>query len=532
MSKTLALATPTLFCLILLAPRSAAPQPPSVERRPLQFQVTSPAERLEMIVNTSRILATERNIPRLLVENPAILRANPISPNQVQISAVKAGFTNLTLWDDAGKEHSIDVLVFGDARELENLLMTEFPDATLRVRPLAGSVVISGYVPRADMVHSIILMAQDYYPNVINNITVGGVQQVLLHVKLMEVSRTKLRRLGFDWAYFNGNDGVVQDVAGLIASYAVAPGAQQVVGTGNETLAFGIINNGQSFFGFLDALRQHNLAKVLAEPTLVTVSGRPASFSVGGEFPILVPQSLGTVSIEYRQFGTRVDFVPIVLGNGRVRLEVRPQVSEVDPSRSVSIAGTTVPGLRTRWVDTGVEMNAGQTLALAGLLQNQVEAQNRGLPWVSDLPWVGAAFRRVEEQNNEVELLILVTPEFVDGLDPHEAPRCGPGQTTTSPPDVDFYWRGYLEVPPCCPDGSGNNCRHEFGPAGGEPLPAPGGLESPTPGASSYGGVSASVRDNRARSPQAAYGPQRAVQSSMRSEPPRLIGPVGYDALP
>ncbi|MGE3778955.1 MAG: type II and III secretion system protein family protein, partial [Pirellulaceae bacterium] len=314
-----------------------------VGRQPLHFQVEHPVERLEMIVNTSRILGCEYNIPELMIDNENIVRAKPISTNQVQLSALKPGFTTLTLFDDQKNEHAIDVLVYGDARELENLLMTEFPEASLRVRPLATSVVITGYVPRAELVHRIIQIAEDYYPTVINNITVGGVQTILLHVKLMEVSRTKLRRLGFDWANFNGNDSIIQKSAGLIGAYSMVPGAQSVTSTGGETAAFGIITDANSFFGFLDALKQNNLVKVLAEPTLVAVNGRPASFSSGGEFPILVPQSLGTISIQYRQFGTRVDFVPIAIGNGRVRLEVRPQVSEIDPARSVVINNTTVP---------------------------------------------------------------------------------------------------------------------------------------------------------------------------------------------
>jgi pilus assembly protein CpaC len=362
-------------------------QAQTVGRQPIHFQVSSPVERLEMIVNTSRIINCEYKIPELMIDNDSIVRAKPISPNQVQLSALKPGFTTLTLFDEAKKEHSLDVLVYGDARELENLLMTEFPEASLRVRPLAASVVITGYVPRAELVSRIVRMAEDYYPQVINNITVGGVQTILLHVKLMEVSRTKLRRLGFDWANFNADDSVVQKASGLVSQYSLIPGAQTVTSSGGETIAFGIINGANSFFGFIEALKQNNLVKVLAEPTLVAQSGRAASFSSGGEFPILVPQSLGTISIQYRQFGTRVDFVPLVLGNGRVRLEVRPQVSEIDPTRSVTINNTTVPGLRSRWVDTAVEMNAGQTLALAGLIQTQVEAESRGIPWLSDLPW-------------------------------------------------------------------------------------------------------------------------------------------------
>lgn len=504
--------------------------------QPVHFQVSKSVDRLDMIVNTSRILTTEHKIPRLLVENQSIVRAQPISPNQVQLSAVKAGFTTLTVWDEKDTEHTIDVLVYGDARELENLLATEFPEASLRVRPLATSVVITGYVPRADMVSRIVRMAEDYYPSVINNISIGGGQQVLLHVKLMEVSRTKLRRLGFDWANFNADDSIVQHASGLINAYSLTPGAQAVTTARGETVAFGIVNDANSFFGFIDALRQYNLVKVLAEPTLVTVSGRPASFSSGGEFPILVPQSLGTLSIEYRQFGTRVDFVPIVLGNGRIRLEVRPQVSEVDPSRSVTINSTTVPGLRTRWVDTGVEMKAGQTLALAGLIQNQIEAQNRGIPYLADLPWIGNAFRHVQEQNNEIELLVLVTPEFVEALDPEEVPPCGPGQLTTSPDDVDLYLRGYLEVPMCCDDGSCANCQRTgyfdgYPAAGGgyehtpEPLTAqPISTSSPATG---------TIRDSRApqvpgrvTTPTPASGGSR---SSSATPPPTLIGPSGYD---
>jgi pilus assembly protein CpaC len=503
-----------------------------VGRQPVHFEVSAPVERLEMIVNTSRILTTEHNIPRLLVENEAIVRAKPIAPNQVQLSAVKAGFTNLTVWDEKGQEHTIDVLVYGDARELENLLMTEFPDATLRVRPLQGSVVISGYVPRAEMVSRIVRMAEDYYPSVINNLTVGGVQQILLHVKLMEVSRTKLRQMGFDWANFNADDSLIVNAAGLISSYSLAPGAQSVTSTGGETVAFGIVNGENAFFGFLEALRQHNLVKVLAEPTLVTVSGRPASFSSGGEFPIIVPQSLGTVSIEYRQFGTRVDFVPIVLGNGRVRLEVRPQVSEVDPSRSVTIANTTVPGLRTRWVDTAVEMNAGQTLALAGLIQNQVESENKGIPFLADLPWLGAAFRRVEEQNNEIELLVLVTPEFVDSLEPHQVPPCGPGQLTTNPCDTDLYFRGYLEVPKCC-DGVGcGECQDGFGTFGGEPVLQGIYHEKEMHAVPTVDPVSATVADRQYRT--MPYSPSHAASNQRQAgsqDEPTLIGPIGYDDL-
>ena len=206
MSNTRLLAIVTVLGSLLLTGSFGRPAwsqstvRPVTGRQPLKFKISETSQRLEMIVNTSRIITTDHKIPQVLVENETVIRAQPISANQVQISALRTGFTSLTVWDDKDQEFTIDILVLGDARELENLLITEFPNATLRVRPLASSVVVSGYVPQVDMVSRIITMAEDYYPSVINNMTVGGVQQILLHVKVMEVSRTKLRKMGFDWA--------------------------------------------------------------------------------------------------------------------------------------------------------------------------------------------------------------------------------------------------------------------------------------------------------------------------------------------
>jgi pilus assembly protein CpaC len=164
-----------------------------------------------------------------------------------------------------------------------------------------------------------------------------------------------------------------------------------------------------------------------------------------------VPQSLGTVSIEYRPYGTELDFVPIVMGNGIIRLELRPRVSEPDPALSVTINGTTVPALTIREVDTGVEMRAGQTLAIAGLVQTRSQVEKRGVPWLKDVPYVGVVFSRKQSRENEVETLIMVTPHLVDAMDACEVPHCLPGTRTTVPNDKELYWKQYVEVPKCCP---------------------------------------------------------------------------------
>ena len=360
----------------------------------------------------------------------------------------KAGVTQVNIWDEQGNIHSIDVTVFGDVQELARLLHDTFPKAALRVRPVSTGVIISGYVDDADEQNQIIRVAQNYFPEVINHVTVGGVQQVLLQVRVMEVSRTKLRTLGIDMAAVLENGSSVAVAGAGIMTTAPFSAANTIASTGKQTIPFRVANNGDNFFGFIEALKQNNLAKVLADPNIVTESGRPAFMNAGGEFPVLVPQSLGTVSVEYRRFGTQVDFVPIVMGNGIIHLEVRPRVSEIDDTRSITVNGTQVPGLTVREFDVGVNMRAGQTLAIGGLVYTRHNNSVRGIPVLMDTPVVGGFFRRTSVQENEIELLVMVTPQLVDGLDPAEvAGMTRPGTQTTGPNDAQAYVRGQIEIP-------------------------------------------------------------------------------------
>ena len=534
-----------LACLILsgatlgLVPVASAQV---VGAQSVKFMVKGPAEQLEMTVNTSRVLEFDFDVPKLLVNNPDLVRVVPIAPKSVQLSALKSGVTQLNVWDDAGNVTSVDLTISADIEELKSILKSLFPDAALTLRPLNSSMYISGFVPKQEQVSAIVAVTRDYFPNIINNMTVGGVQKVLLHVKVMEVSRTKLRAAGFDWAQLSSGSFITQSSSGLLQ----APGV--LTGNTGATYRFGIVDGGSQFYGFLELLQQKDLAKLMAEPTLTTLSGRPASFNVGGEVPIPLQQALGVTTVEYREFGTNIDFVPIVLGNGSIRLEVRPQVTEIDPSLRDQVTG--VPGFRSRRADTAVEMKAGQTMAIAGLVYNRVEATSRGTPWLADLPWAGAAFRRVQERVNEVELVILVRPEFADAMDPCDLPPCGPGQLTTSPTDVELYWRGYVEVPK-------GNC----GPAGCGPE-GPAMIENQGP-AQTYEEIAppkaipmspqARRTSPPAAAPQTNFAPIRNVANSgsQRSNPqnrdsaysrgangqkgpatqPALIGPLGYDDL-
>lgn len=422
--------------------------------------ITQATQRLELTVNTSRILTLDKRVPKMVVNNPELVSVTPISANQVQIAAKKPGVTQINLWDEDDQVYTVDLTIYGDVRELQDALKRLFPESSVKVLRLTNSLVLEGFVERPEAVSPIVRLAEDYAPKVVNNITVGGVQQILLKVKVMEVSRTKLRNLGVDFATAgSGNDFFTSGVSQLLSAVEVSGGVVEHTRSANSTIATFISDSDEAFLGVIRALQENKLAKVLADPTITAVSGRPAHFNVGGEVPIPIPQGLNQVAIEYKKFGTQVDFVPIVLGNGNIRLEIRPRVSELDESRGELVGGFNVPALTTREVDTAVELKAGQTLALAGLVQTRVKAQERGVPFLSDLPMIGAAFRSVEEEVEEVELLILVTPEFAEGMEPHEVPQCGPGMESVSPTNCQLYWGGHLEVPacgPCGPNGCGD----------------------------------------------------------------------------
>ncbi len=454
---------------------------------PVETNITAVNTKVEMTVNGSRILRLEKPIPRAQVDNPDLLAFTVISETEVQLHAKKAGITSVVLWDDNDDTYTIDVVIVGDVRELEGLLKSQFPTASIKLYPTQSStLVMSGYVDRADHVNTIMRIAEDYYPKVINNMIVGGTQQVLLHVKVMEVSRTNLKELGFDFANFSGNNFTGSTISGIMSKASptanVFRSAASFTTSNAETLQFGIVSNPSGFVGFLDALKQEDLLKVLAEPNLVTVSGRPASYLVGGEMPYPQPTGFGNISINFKPFGTQIDFVPIVLGNGSVRLEVRPQVSELDPTLSITVNGTSVPGFRKRFVDTGVEMKFGQTLAIAGLLQQRVESQVRGLPYLRDMPYIGAAFRRTRSRINEVELLIMVTPELVEAMDRDQVPPCRAGPELADSRRQRFVLEG-IHRDPVQPYGLEGH-----GPAGPGPMIyGPGGGMPAGPGYQQFG---------------------------------------------
>ena len=276
-----------------------------------------------MVVNTSRFLVLDKKIPQVQVNNPDVLDVMPVSPTEVQISAKRTGVTQVNLWGDDKRIYTVSVVVTADAAELAEILRSQFPKTSLTVVPIHNTaVIISGYIDQQEAVPKIVAIASKYFPEVINNMTVSGVQQGLLHVKVYEVSRTKLRNMGFDFANVNSASGT-EFWSGVNGLLATASGGYGAVGTAPDNTFKFSTGGANAFFGVLNALRQDSLAKLDAEPDLVAVSGRPAYMLVGGEYGYQVTNALSGTMVGFKEYGTRLDFVPIVLGNGRMHIDIR-----------------------------------------------------------------------------------------------------------------------------------------------------------------------------------------------------------------
>ncbi|MDG2222932.1 MAG: pilus assembly protein N-terminal domain-containing protein [Rubripirellula sp.] len=450
--------TARLTAAILLAAALAATSSntASAQSNPVQLtsagatvshNISQSVERLDMLVKSSRILTLEARIPKFQVHNEEVLGAIPVSQNQIQIFAKTPGTTQLNLWDTDEKLYTVNVTVMADAREVEGILSSQLPFASLKVMPISNSAIVTGTVTSVDDVDRAVAIVEQFYGTVVNNIKVVGVQQVLLHTRIMEVSRTKLRDLGIDWGTFTGNSffynapGRLLDASSGSVSGAAAT-AEGVLSTTNN-----VLSGSGNFTALIAALRRQDLIKFLAEPTVIATHGRPARFNVGGRVPYIVPTGNGSVSVQYEEYGTGIDFLPFVVGPGRIRLEVRPEVTEPDDSRGITAAGIQVTAFSQRYVETAVELQAGQTFAIAGLLQSRTEAVTQSTPILGEIPYFGAMFRRVKETRNDIELLITVTPELVDAMNPHQVPMGGPGLNSTSPSDCELYLNGHIEVP-------------------------------------------------------------------------------------
>lgn len=451
--------------------------------------VTTPRSTVVVVEQFTKVLKAPNKITHVDGFDQGIVDVTALSPRELQLRGVAPGVTRIVITDERNQRFEVDARVIS---RLQAHLSRLFQDANIEVVHIGpdagpGSIVLRGWVTQPEHVVEVMDVAGQFYPpaNILNQLRVAGVQQVQLNVKVMEVQRSLLRRFGFNFFYV-AEKGLLASTPGQLTTLTALdtlfgdPGqvSGTIAGVGEATLAGGVVGDSAAFQGFLEALKQEQLLKILAEPKLVTTNGRPANMLAGGEFPMPIASGLGTTTIQWREFGVRMEAVPFVLGNGRLRLELQPEVSDRDFSNGVSINGNVIPALTTRRVNTQVEMKFGQTLMLAGLLSMRKTAQTSKVPFLGELPGIGAAFRRVRYDEAETELVILVTPELVAPMDPCQVPPGGPGLFTDDPTDRELFYHGLIEVPyygPECPSAPVG----AFPPL---PGPAPHHLIEPLPG--------------------------------------------------
>lgn len=403
--------------------------------------------------------ATE-NLKRASVANPEVADVAIMSPKQVMVTGKSPGVTELMLWDADERQAAFTVLVEMDVTEIREAIRQAVPGADVEVRPVRDSLVVSGTVPTVDMADRVLEIANILTPNVANQMSIAGEQQVLLRVTVAEVDKSSTRQLGINgWlAGDNLRDVFVVNQIDGINPVNIGAGRAQDILTANG-MAFGTdIAEGLPLRAtptlslgfprvqmqlFLQALRENGLVRILAEPNLVALSGQEAKFIAGGEIPYPQPSSTGTPGIEFREYGIQLKFLPSVIGRQMIRLTVAPTVSE--PDFSIQVLG--VPGLRSRGAATTIELASGSTIAMAGLLSDEIRGVAQKVPALGDVPVLGALFSSVSYQRNTSELVILVTPELVGAMGPDQVSDV-PGQFITEPNDFELFGLGMLEGKP------------------------------------------------------------------------------------
>ena len=425
------------------------------------------AQRVRVALNHSVLIETSKASERVQAIDPKVVFAQSVSPTQILVTGTGTGISQVLAWSEDGQQQIFEVTVELDLAALNAALDAVDPLSQVEAVPLMGNVVLTGTASSTEIAERLLQVAELFVPesgvgstaSVQNHMMVAGEQQVLLRCTVAEVSRSATRQLGINGflAGENFRDGfVVNQVGALNPMNFGAQAAADVT----QNMLFGVdaiplsstvpLSLGfprVQMQVFIRALADNSLLRILAEPNLVAVSGETASFLVGGEFPIPVPQGVDQLTIEFREYGARLNFTPVVRAGERIHMHIAPELSELDFSTAVQIAGFSVPGLTQRRLESTIEVGNGQTLAIAGLLNDEVRGVASRIPGLGDVPVLGALFRSVEYRRNQTELVILVTPEIISPLNPGQVPDI-PGGDLIQPNDFELYALGLMEGAP------------------------------------------------------------------------------------
>ena len=390
--------------------------------------VTAGAAPLRVMVGKSLLINTTERLKRVSVTDPTVADALVVTPTQVLVNGLAPGEVSLLIWDELERSRSFDLRVDVDITAASEEMHRLFPNEQINVTPSRNAIVLSGHVTTEDVAKHAGALASAYSKNVVNVLTFGpvGAEEVLLEVKFAEVDRSATTQIGINLFSTGAGNTLGSTTTGQFGGVNTSPIVSTIGGTSPTstigTTATTTVSNLLNLFFFnpqvhlgavIEALKTQNLLQILAEPNLIAVNGKEASFLAGGEFPFPVAQQnatgIATVTIQFREFGVRLKFTPIIQPNGSIHLHVAPEVSTLDFADAVTVAGTTIPAISTRKADTEFELQDGQSFIIAGLMDNRVTNVANKIPGLGDIPILGNFFKSKSAQKSNSELMVFCT---------------------------------------------------------------------------------------------------------------------------
>lgn len=390
-------------------------------------------EDVRLTVGKSIVIDYPADISRISTSNPEIVDASPVTGREVLVHGKSFGTVTLVVWSKAGQRNFYNITVEQNLEPLRKLLKDTFPKEEIHVQSSRESLSLTGRVSTKDAADRATALAAPFGKTVVNNLQVNTQtveKQVLLRVKFAELDRTASTQFGINLVSTGATNTIGRVTTGQFGSATPNTVGGGTGAAGNSTFSITDALNIFAFrpdlnlAAFIKALQARSLLQILAEPNLVTTNGKEASFLVGGEFPIPILQggaNSGAVTIQFREFGIRLTFNPVVTDNNTIRLYVKPEVSELDFAHAVSFNGFTIPALSTRRMETNIELGEGQSFIIAGLIDNELTETVSKIPGLSSLPILGNLFKSKETDRKNTELIVMVTPEMTMPLQPGEA---------------------------------------------------------------------------------------------------------------
>ena len=409
--------------------------------------LAAPAE-LKLLSGRSSVIDSPAEIDRISTSSPEVADAVAVSRQEVLVQAKNPGVATIIIWSKSGERSFYEISVEQNLEPLRDLLKETFPNERIQIQGVHDSLSLTGSASNQAIADRAAALVTPWAKSVVNNLEVlppEAEKQILLRVRFAELDRTAASSFGVNLVSTGAGNTIARTATGQFAapSPTLPPGILQGA-TGNTTSAFSL-SDALNIFAFrpdlnlgavISALQTQGTMKILAEPNLVTVNGKEASFLVGGEFPIPIVQggaNVGAVTVQFHEFGIRLSFLPALTERNTIKLHVKPEVSSIDITNAVTVSGFMIPALSTRRVETNIELSEGQSFVIGGLLDDRVTANLSRIPGLAHLPVLGVLFKSRQENKSKTELIVMVTPEIARPLNPGDPKPAMPEMPESKP---------------------------------------------------------------------------------------------------